>query len=188
MKKKGFTLIELLAVIVILSLTVMIVIVKVDKNIKDANKFGNERTTEMLENAATLYVENYRSELSNINSKGVDVITIDKLINKGLIESKDVNDPVTNVIVVAVINDVIRAKYTKTSMNVIFLKGSSEISIYKGNNYVELGAYVAIPGSGLVELTNSNISSTVNKNTIGKYKVTYTYSGASSVERIVNVI
>ena len=38
MKKNGFTLVELLATIVILCITITIVIVQVDKNIKDDKK------------------------------------------------------------------------------------------------------------------------------------------------------
>jgi len=186
--KKGFTLIEMLAVIVILGITITIVAIKVDSNIKNSNKFENERMSQTLEEAAILFVENYRSELTSISSKGVDTISISQLINKGLISRSDVKDSVSNIIVVADIDGIIKAKYTKTSQNVIFLNGGSQISIYRGSSYIELGAYVAIPGSGLVELTSSNISSNVNINTAGDYEVTYTYAGTTTVKRIVNVI
>ncbi len=186
--KRGFTLIELLAVIIILAVTITIVVVKVDKNLKDANKFGDERTAQMLEEAAILFVENYKNELSNINSIGVDTITINQLINKGLIESKNIKDNTANIILIANIDEIIKSKYTKTQQSVIFLNGSSQISIYKGSEYVELGAYVAVPGRGVLELPGSNISTNFDKNKIGEYEVNYTYSSATPVKRIVNVI
>lgn len=188
-KKNGFTLVELLAVIVILCITVTIVVVKVDKNIKDANEFGNEMQIENIQSAALIYADEYTSSLTNLKSKNVDTITISTLINSGLLNSKDVKDISTsNLVLITNINGTLKVKYIGTSKNVIFLNGSKEISIYKGDTYQEMGAYVAIPGTGLVELTNSNISSTVNASTKGEYKVTYSYSGATSVVRKVLVL
>ena len=89
---------------------------------------------------------------------------------------------------IADINGILKTDYIGTSKSVIFLNGPSDISIYKGDNYTEMGAYVAIPETGIVELTSSNISSNVNTNTVGDYEVTYSYSGASSVSRKVSVI
>lgn len=190
MKKiNGFTLVELLAVIIILCITVTIVVVKVDKNIKDANDFGNEMQIENIESAALIYVEEYSNSLTNLKSKNVDTITISTLINSGLLNSKDVKDVSTsNLVLIANINGNLNVKYIGTSKNVIFLNGSKEISLYQGDTYNEMGAYVAIPGTGLVELTSSNIVSTVNTSTKGEYKVTYSYENATSVVRKVSVL
>lgn len=190
MKKiNGFTLVELLAVIIILCITVTIVVVKVDKNIKDANEFGNEIQIENIESAALIYADEYTSSLSNLQNIKADTITISTLINSGLLNSKDVKDISTdNIVLIANINGDLRVKYIGTSQNVIFLNGSKEISLYQGDTYNEMGAYVAIPGTGLVELTSSNISSNVNASTKGEYKVTYSYSGATSVIRKVSVL
>lgn len=190
MKKiNGFTLVELLAVIIILCITVTIVVVKVDKNIKEASEFGNEMQIENIESAALIYADEYTSSLTNLKSKNVDTITISTLINSGLLNSKDVKEVSTsNLVLIANINGDLRVKYIGTSQNVIFLNGSKEISLYQGDTYNEMGAYVAIPGTGLVELTSSNISSTVNASTKGEYKVTYSYSGATSVVRKVTIL
>ena len=51
-----------------------------------------------------------------------------------------------------------------------------------------MGAYVAIPGTGIIELNSSNISSTVDNTIVGEYKVTYSYSNTESAERLVSVI
>ena len=189
MKKNGFTLVELLATIVILCITITIVIVQVDKNIKDANDFGNKMQKEAIESAALLYVEDYRSNLTNLNSKKVDTVSLETLINQGLLQDKDVkNIDKSNVIVIAEINNSLKVNYTGVSKNVIFLNGPSEISIYLGDNYTEMGAYVAIPGTGVIELTSSNISSTIDTSNVGEYKVTYSYENTEPVERIVSVI
>lgn len=187
MKKTGFTLVELLAVITILAITVTIVIVKVDKNIKDANDFGNDMQIESIESAALIYVE--ESNSPNLKEKKVDQITINTLIDKGLIEEKKIkNISKTDIVIVANINNNLKAKYTKTSKNAIFLVGPAEISIYKGDTYKEMGAFVAIPNVGIEELTQSNITSNVNTSSVGEYKVTYSYDNALSQERKVSVI
>ena len=190
MKKiNGFTLVELLAVIIILCITVTIVVVKIDKNIKDANEFGNKMQIENIESAASIYAEEYTSSLSNLQSKNVDTITISTLINSGLLNSKDVKDISTdNIVLIANINGDLKVKYIGTSKSVIFLNGPKEISLYKGDTYQEMGAYVAIPGTGLIEMPSSNISSTVNTSEKGEYKVTYSYSGATSVVRKVTIL
>jgi len=189
MKKNGFTLVELLATIVILCITITIVIVQVDKNIKDANDFGNKMQKEAIESAALIYAEDYRNNLSNINEKKVDTVSLETLINQGLLEEKDVkNIDKSSITIIAEINDTIKVKYTGESKNVIFLNGPSEISIYVGDEYKEMGAFVAVPGTGVIELTSSNILSTLDTSNIGEYKVTYSYSNTESVERTISVI
>ena len=189
MKKNGFTLVELLATIAILCITITIVIVQVDKNIKDANDFGNKMQIESIESAALLYTEEYRNNLSNIDEKKVDTVSLEALINQGLLNEKDVkNIDKSNIVLIAEINNNIKVKYIGTIKNVIFLNGPSEMSIYIGDEYKEMGAFVAIPETGIIELTNTNISSIVNNNVVGEYKVIYSYENTDSVERIVSVI
>lgn len=189
MKKNGFTLVELLAVIVILGITISIVFVKVDNNIKNANEFGNERQRDTIESAALLYVDDNYASLTNLEEKKVDVVTISTLINYGLLSSKDVkNIDGNNLVLIADINGIYKIEYIGTSKSVIFLNGPSDISIYVGDIYTEMGGYIAIPGTGLVELTSSNINSNVNTNVVGDYEITYSYSGVDSVVRKVSVI
>lgn len=189
MKKNGFTLVELLAVIILLCVTITIVVVKVDKNIKDAKKLGNKMQIEAIESAAYIYVQEYRSNLTNINEKKVDTVSLYTLINSGLLQEKDVKDiDKSNIVLIAEINNNIKIKYTGESKNVIFLTGPSEISIYLGDEYKEMGAFVAIPGTGVIELNSTNILSNINNNELGKYKVIYSYETTDSQERIVSVI
>lgn len=51
-----------------------------------------------------------------------------------------------------------------------------------------MGAFVAIPNIGIIELESTNITSNINTTTIGEYKVTYSYTDAVSQERKVSVI
>ena len=64
MKNTGFTLIELIAVIAIISFTITILIIKVEKNVKDADKFANDREIEAIENATILYANEFYDKLN----------------------------------------------------------------------------------------------------------------------------
>ena len=189
MKKNGFTLIELIATIAILSMIITIVVVKVNKNINETKDFGNKIQIETIESAALIYAEEYINTLTNIDEKKVDTVSLETLINIGLLKEKDIKDiPKTNVVVIVEINDNIKVKYTETSKNVIFINGPTDMSIYIGDTYKEMGAFVAIPGSGVMEITSTNISSNVNNNIVGEYEVTYSYKNTDSVKRKVSVI
>ncbi len=86
------------------------------------------------------------------------------------------------------INGDIKVKYLESLKNVIFLIGPSSMSLYVNDTYKEMGAYVAIPSTGLVKLSDSNISSNLNTSATGSYEVTYSYDNADSVKRIVEII
>ena len=189
MKKNGFTLVELLAVIIIIGITITLVIVKVDNNLKNVAKFGDQQTINSIESAALSYYNIYSYETSKIKTIGVDTITLQDLVEKGFIKVQTIkNYSTTDVVLVANVNGAIKTKYTKTIKPVIFLNGTDEISVYQNETYSELGAKVAIPNTGILDLDNSNISSNVDTTTIGKYEITYSYTNAESVKRIVNVI
>ena len=179
MKKNAFTLIELLAVIIILGLTVTLVVVRVEKNIKDTKKLANAMQIKMIEDAALLMSTDYQDELTKLNSKNIETITLQTLVNKGLLKSSDLKGiPLSNKVLLAKINDDIRVNYDKlqSNKNVIFLTGLDNITLHKNDTYTESGAYVAIIDTGVVALTSSNISGTINTNTVGTYKKTYSYN------------
>jgi prepilin-type N-terminal cleavage/methylation domain-containing protein len=195
MNKKGFTLIEILAVIVIISVTTLLIITNVEKRIKSAKTVLKDSQIETIENAAYIYSMNYSSEIPDLKEKGVDIITLSTLIEKGLIETSDITIdnqvlPSTNVIVIAYINGTIKTKYdtNQTGKNIIFLVGLKDISTTKNSTYTDMGAYVAIPEIGVLGLTSSNMSSNVNTDVLGTYQVTYTYSNSISVTRTVKVV
>lgn len=191
MKKNAFTLIELLSVIIILGLTVTLVVVRVEKNIKDTKKIANAMQIKMIEDAALLMSTDYQDELTKLNSKNIETITLQTLVNKGLLKSSDLKGiPLSNKVLLAKINDDIRVNYDKlqSNKNVIFLTGLDNITLHKNDTYTESGAYVAIIDTGVVALTSSNISGTINTNTVGTYKRTYSYNNAVSVTRTINII
>jgi prepilin-type N-terminal cleavage/methylation domain-containing protein len=191
MKKNAFTLIELLSVIIILGLTVTLVVVRVEKNIKDTKKLANAMQIKMIEDAALLMSTDYQDELTKLNSKNIETITLQTLVNKGLLKSSDLKGiPLSNKVLLAKINDDIRVNYDKlqSNKNVIFLTGLDNITLHKNDTYTESGAYVAIIDTGVVALTSSNISGTINTNTVGTYKKTYSYNNAVSVTRTINII
>lgn len=195
MNKKGFTLIEILAVIVIISVTTLLIITNVEKRIKSAKAVLKDSQLETIENAAYIYSMNYSTEIPDLKEKGVDTITLATLIDKGLIETSDITIdnqvlPTTNVIIVAYVNSTIKVEYdtNQTGKNIIFLIGLKEVSITKDSTYTDMGAYVAIPEIGVLELTSTNMSSNVNTSVTGTYQVTYTYSNSISITRTVKVI
>lgn len=185
--KKGFTLVELIAVITILCITITIVVVKVDKNINDANEFGYEMQIKTIEEAAKIYAET--KKITELEEYSVTNIKLQTLTNEGLLTSKDIRKlNIASFVLVAKINNQLKVKYTNTSKNVIFLNGPTEVSYYVGDEYKEMGAYVAIPKTGVIKLEDSNIVSNVNAAQQGEYKVIYSYENTDSVERKVSVI
>lgn len=195
MKTKGFTLIEILAVIVIISITTLLIVTNVEKRIKDAKKVLSDSQIETIENAAYIYSMNYSTEIPDLKEKGVDTITLSTLLDKGLIESTDitingVSLSTANVVVVAYISGAIKVKYDtdQTGKNIIFLVGLKEISTTKDSEYTDMGAFVAIPEIGTIELTSSNMTSNVNTSVKGTYQVLYTYSNSISITRTVKVV
>lgn len=190
MKNKGFTLVELLAVIIIIALTAILIVVKVDKNIKDAKKLEEQQQIELIENAAYIYATTYKNELPYLDSILVDEVSLDTLITKGLLNETSISEISTeNKVIVVNINNNIKVKYNtnQSYINTIFLIGLEEITIKTGSNYEDDGAYIAIPERGIEVMTSSNITSTLNINQEGKYKITYTYEGAQTKERIIVV-
>lgn len=59
MKKNGFTLVELLVVVIIISLTAVLVITRVEKNIKRAKELEKQTQIEVIEDAAYIYANDY---------------------------------------------------------------------------------------------------------------------------------
>ncbi len=72
-------------------------------------------------------------------------------------------------------------KYEDKEKPTITLKGSSEITIYVGNNYTEPG-YTATDNCDGDITNNVSVSGTVNKNTAGTYTITYKVKDKSDNE------
>lgn len=91
MKKKGFTLVELLGVVVILGLLLIIALPPILNQIKSAKGQISAATTQLIENAADLYVSSHSNDYPK-NSGNVFCITL-----KSLVESGNLASPLTDV-------------------------------------------------------------------------------------------
>ena len=193
--KKGFTLIEVIAVIALIAFMILLIIPNITKNIKDAKKMLSNSQIESIENAAYLYYLDYSSEIPDLTTYKVVNVTIGTLVSKGLISSDDIkinnqSIPSSNVVVIANINGKIKTFYdlNQTGKSIIFLIGLSTISLNTGTTYNDMGAYVAIPGNGVLQLSSSNMVSNVNTSLPGTYTVTYSYTNAIDAIRTVKVL
>lgn len=86
---KGFTLVELLAVIVILVAIISIAIPSITSSVDRTKDKEFKAKTELIVAAAEVYVSNHRNAITKTEC----YITIDQLINDGVIASKNVVDP-----------------------------------------------------------------------------------------------
>lgn len=189
-RKSGFTLIELLLVIVILTMTTTLIVVNINKNVKDVKSLATNIQISNIESSAYLLYNDYKEELTTINTTNIESISLSKLVTLGLLKNSDVeNLDLNNVVLIVKINDKIKIKYDPLqNNNLIFINGLEEITIHVGETYIEQGGYVVLDGSSIEELSTSNIISNVNTAEIGNYTVTYNYSNSSSVTRKVKVI
>lgn len=186
--KKGFTLIEMIAVIAIIASISVVVFINVEKNISDVNKFGTDAQKDTIESSAIIYMNEYL----NSNNE-IELITLSDLINSGILPGESVSDLNSNnkVLIVSSLSEVKYLGTTTFDKPVIFITGDKEISIRVGSTYTDSGAKVVLPNCSnncIENLAQSNISSTVNTNTVGKYKVTYSYPNAKNVSKTVYVI
>lgn len=89
MNKKGFTLIELLSVVILLTLLVFLVLPNITNMVKNYGKETDEVVLKMIKDAAKLYREENKDNITNDNY----CVSINELVNnnylKGNIEYKD---------------------------------------------------------------------------------------------------
>ena len=79
--KKGFTLIELLATIVIIGITITIIFIKIDNNLKKVSNLSYDNQISLVEDSAIIYSNEYPNELTNLDTYNVDSISINELID-----------------------------------------------------------------------------------------------------------
>lgn len=196
MNKKGFTVLEILAVIVIIVMLSLMLIPIIEKHIENAKGVLTSSQITTIENSAYVYAYNFRSEIPDLNNSGVAIVTVQTLINKGLLQSNSftINGKViipSNATIVIINHDgEIKTKYDKNFQTkpLIILNGMDKMAISKGSNYIEPGALLIKFNPKSIEgLSTGNITSNVDVSVAGKYEVQYTYAGAETVKREVTV-
>ena len=196
MNKKGFTILEILTVVIIILMLSLLIIPIIDRNIRDTEVFLTQTQIEMIENAAYLYYISYKDEIPEINTEKIAIISIQTLLDKGLIEERSIKSnnqfiiPPENTVLIIDINDKIITVYDKTNQSqpLLYLNGPEQLTITKNTSYLEYGAFlITFSPNKIEELDSTYISSGVNNVEAGKYTVEYSYPQAESVTRIVYV-
>ena len=88
MKKNGFTFVEILGVITLLALISLIIIIVVDKNLKDSKEVLSAVQIENINSAAVMWRTDH---IDLIPSQGYYELTLSDLVNSGYIDSDIVN-------------------------------------------------------------------------------------------------
>lgn len=201
MKKiKGFTLIEVLSVVAILAIISVITVPVVLEAIETARKGAVKASTENYINAVEYHIASSYSDNDPINDipltgnfndanlevkgtkpTGVNVYTIEGVVNSGAISYEDYSAIITGGQVVDI---------TKNDLSLILI-GDSVIDHNLNEAYTDAGAtaYDLIEG----DLTNAiTVSGTVDINQLGSYTLTYYVENSQGISasktRTVNVI
>ena len=95
MNKKGFTLIEVLAVITILSIIGVIIVIKVGESVNTAKNTLSETQIKNIITATKKYVTENPDLLPDMVEGSDALISINELIENGIIENENVIDPKT---------------------------------------------------------------------------------------------
>lgn len=96
MNKKGFTLVELTAVIMLLGIIILLIVPNVTNLMKDAKEKSHDKQIDGIIVASKKYTSEHDNLLPDIGSNSRLVITIDDLIENGVITSDRVIDPSTD--------------------------------------------------------------------------------------------
>lgn len=197
MNNKGFTLLEIIAVTVIILMISLMIIPVIEKYIEKTKTVLSNSQISTIENAAYIYAYNFQTEIPEINTTGVAVITVQTLISKGLIQANaftingETMIPTNATVVIVKHEGEIKTKYDIYSQTkpIILLRSLNEITISKGTTYIEYGALLVkfSPSTSVEVLSVSNITSNVNTTVAGNYEVQYSYTNAITVKRAVIV-
>jgi hypothetical protein len=155
---------------------------------------GSAMTIEQNINNANLYIEAgaYATDDRDNNTEITALIAIAGSVNTSVagvyVITYDVTDEAGNIAI-----QVARTITVKdTTPPAITILGSNPLQIEKGDSYVEAGAEIQDNVEGSVTLNGSNITGTVDTDTVGAYTVNYSYTdtGGNTVtaNRTVNIV
>jgi prepilin-type N-terminal cleavage/methylation domain-containing protein len=206
MKKKGFTLVELIGVIAVLALVLSITIPSVQRIVETSYQKAYNLDLEIMEEVAKSYMHKKNIQ---IEEESFAIISIDDMLKENLLD--EIYDPKSKnecegYVVVKRINkkyvcfpflkcddNFVSSGYGEidTTKPVITILGDNPANILVGDFYTDEGATASDDTEG--DLTTQIIvSSNVDTNIPGVYKVTYTVSdklyNTAVAERTVNVI
>lgn len=95
--KRGFTLIEMVISVGLLSIFAIIIIVNINKNLKDQQAKEYAEFIDKIKSAANVYMAaNPDAEIFAKDDDGYNIISIDRLVETGLISTDTLVDPSTN--------------------------------------------------------------------------------------------
>lgn len=95
--KRGFTLIEMVISVGLLSILAVIIIVNINKNLKDQQAKEYAEFIDKIKSAANVYMAaNPDAEIFAKDDDGYNIISIDRLVETGLISTDTLVDPSTN--------------------------------------------------------------------------------------------
>lgn len=138
MKNKGFTLVELLAAVAILMLLITIITPKVIKQLSSAENITQQEQIDSLINIAKIYTNQNTEKLPEKNN--ISVISIQELIESGLINKTQILDPKTN----------------EELTGCIIIKDENKYK-YEYNNKCDQVTVTFDPNGGTIDQTTKNV-------------------------------
>lgn len=138
MKNKGFTLVELLAAVAILMLLITIITPKVIKQLSSAENITQQEQIDSLINIAKIYTNQNTEKLPEKNN--ISVISIQELIESGLINKTQILDPKTN----------------EELTGCIIIKDENKYK-YEYNNKCDQVTVTFDPNGGTIDQTSKNV-------------------------------
>ena len=181
--RKGFTLIELIATIGLLGMLATILINLSIKKLNESKELARETLYNSIELAASNYVTENASELTELKNNDYIYVTLQTLVEKEYFTTSLVDPttkeslPLTNTVYVTRdYNGNIKSTYDNEQREKVKLELNGPYNIYikLGNSYTENGVTATLP-NGEDESDFVKIDGTVNTNLVGKYLIKYIY-------------
>lgn len=207
MKKKGFTLVEILGVIILLGIIALIIVPAVDTTIKQAKQKAYDKQVASLLNS----LKNWNSDNKSLFKDNQTVtLTLQDLKEEGYVDF-DIRNPKTSKCISNNLEfqvEKVNKKYNYTIIGgkiidgedkdcdtlkrypSIYLIGNNPYKLEVKNEYEEPG-YVAKNLKDVDITASVQTSNNINKNILGKYRVTYLVTDGGlekSKSRVVNVV
>ena len=100
MKKKGFTLVEMLITVGLITLVIIVIVIALQSPSDKQKEKEWNRLVERITSSANAYYESNQGSsiyLSLMNGTGYEMLTIETLVNNGLLDENNLVDPRDNI-------------------------------------------------------------------------------------------